>query len=72
MNRRCSNPGGFEVCGATQASCRWAAARVDGSSVVLTNVPGGTRVRYAWGGSPVCPLSDGSGLPASPFEMPIR
>jgi len=63
---------GFELCGATQASCRWADARVDGSSIVLSNASQATRVRYAWGGSPVVTVYDGSGLPAGPFEMPIR
>jgi sialate O-acetylesterase len=62
---------GFELCGATQASCRWADARVDGAAVVLTNAGAATRVRYAWGGSPASPLSDGSGLPAGPFEIAI-
>jgi hypothetical protein len=27
---------------------------------------------HARGGSPVCPLVDGSGLPAGPFEIAIR
>jgi sialate O-acetylesterase len=62
---------GFELCGATQASCRWADARIVNDSVVLPKAGGATRVRYAWGGSPVGPLSDGSGLPAGPFELPI-
>jgi sialate O-acetylesterase len=64
-------PSGFEFCGATQASCRWADARIDGSSVVLSNAGNATRVRYAWGGTPLTPLSDGSGLPAGPFEMAV-
>jgi len=72
LTMREGSPSGFELCGATQASCHWADARVDGTTVVLSNAGGATRVRYAWGGSPVCPLSDKSGLPAGPFEMPIR
>ncbi|MEO8077430.1 MAG: sialate O-acetylesterase [Acidobacteriota bacterium] len=63
---------GFELCGATQATCRRADARVEGSSIVLSNAGEASRVRYAWGGSPECPLSDGSGLPAGPFELAIR
>ena len=62
---------GFELCGATQASCRWADARIDKASIVLSNGAAATRVRYAWGASPLCPLSDGSGLPAGPFELAI-
>ncbi len=68
-------PGPFELCGATQPSCRWADARVDASSsasVVLPDPGNVTRVRYAWGGSARCPLADGAGLPAGPFELPIR
>jgi len=64
---------GFELCGTTQASCRRADARIDGNtSVVLPDAGNATRVRYAWGGSPACPLTDGSGLPAGPFEIAIR
>ena len=53
---RGGGPSGFELCGATQASCRWADARVEGTSIVLSNAGDATRVRYAWGGSPACPL----------------
>jgi sialate O-acetylesterase len=31
-----------------------------------------TRVRHCWGDAPICNLSDKSGLPAGPFEMPIE
>jgi len=72
---RSGAPSGFELCGAAQASCRWAEARVEGSSVVLANAGkagDATRVRYAWGESPVHPLFDDSGLPAGPFEAAVR
>jgi sialate O-acetylesterase len=72
LTMRSHVPGGFELCGDTPASCRWADARVAGRSVVLSNAAGATRVRYAWGGSPLCPLVDGAGLPAGPFEMAVR
>ncbi len=72
LTLRDAGPSGFELCGATQASCRWTDARVEGSSIVLSNAGDATRVRYAWGGSPACPLVDGSGLPAGPFEVAIR
>jgi len=68
---RRAGPSGFELCGETQASCCWEDARIDGSSIVLPDTGGATRVRYAWG-TPVAPLSDGSSLPAGPFEAPIR
>jgi len=72
LSIRGGNSNGFELCGATQASCRWAEARVQGTSVVLLNAGSATRVRYAWGESPVCSLYDDSGLPAGPFEVAIR
>jgi len=71
LTMRDGGPSGFELCGPTQASCRWAKPRIDHASIVLANAGAATRVRYAWGGSPVCPLGDGSGLPAGPFELPI-
>jgi len=67
-----ANPSGFELCGASQASCRWAESHIDGGTVVLRDAGNATRVRYAWGESPVFTLRDASGLPAGPFELPIR
>ena len=72
LTMRSQSPSGFELCGDTPASCRWADARVQGGSVLLSKAAGATCVRYAWGGSPVSPLIDGAGLPAGPFEIAIR
>jgi sialate O-acetylesterase len=66
-----SGVNGFELCGATQGSCRWAAAGISGNSVTLANAGNATRVRYCWGEAPVCTLYDTSGLPAGPFEQKI-
>lgn len=69
-----ARPIGFELCGDAAGSCRYAEARIDGARVVL-DVPAGaepTRVRYCWADSPVCTLYDGNGLPAGPFEFPVR
>jgi sialate O-acetylesterase len=60
-------PNAFELC--DDKSCRWASATLGGSQVTLSGT--GTRVRYCWGDSPVCTLTDGSGLPAGPFEIGI-
>lgn len=30
------------------------------------------RLRFCWGDSPLCNLSDGTGLPVGSFEIPIR
>jgi len=60
-------PNAFELCDA--ASCSWARASLKDGQVVLAGV--GTRVRYCWGDSPICTLSDASGLPAGPFELPV-
>jgi sialate O-acetylesterase len=72
LSMRNTQPSGFELCGATQASCRWADARVDGATVVLSNASSATRVRYCWGESPVCTLRDDSEALAGPFEAVIR
>ena len=72
LSGRGGNRSGFELCGASQSSCRWAESRIEGSTVVLPDAGTVTRVRYCWGESPVCTVSDGSGLPAGPFEEAIR
>jgi len=63
-------PNAFELCDAT--SCRWANATLAGNQVSLAGASAATRVRYCWGDSPVCTLTDASGLPAGPFEVPIQ
>jgi sialate O-acetylesterase len=63
-------PNAFELC--DTASCRWAHATITGDHVSLANAGAATRVRYCWGDSPVCTLTDASGLPAGPFEVPIQ
>jgi sialate O-acetylesterase len=63
-------PNAFELCDAN--TCRWAQARLAGNSVLLSNAGNATRVRYCWGDSPVCTLTDDSALPAGPFEIPIQ
>jgi sialate O-acetylesterase len=39
--------------------------------VVLAGAGQATRVRYCWGDTPICTLSDESGLPAGPFEIAV-
>jgi sialate O-acetylesterase len=60
---------GFAVAGEDR---QWkeAAARIDGSSVILSSpeVPRPVAARYAWQDNPVCNLQNGAGLPASPFR----
>ncbi|MBW8708740.1 MAG: 9-O-acetylesterase [Alphaproteobacteria bacterium] len=63
-------PNAFELCDAQ--SCRWAQALPAGGYVTLPNAGSATRLRYCWGDSPVCTLTDASGLPAGPFELPIQ
>jgi len=63
-------PNAFELCDAT--ACRWARATLSGDHVTLGDAGNATRVRYCWGDSPVCTLTDASGLPAGPFEVPIQ
>lgn len=63
-------PNAFELCDTTR--CRWAQASLAGNAVSLSNAGSATRVRYCWGDSPVCTLTDESALPAGPFEIPIQ
>src|SRR5262249_34994201 len=63
-------PNAFELCDAN--ACRWARTALAGNQVTLTDPGQATRVRYCWGDSPVCTLTDASGLPAGPFELPIQ
>jgi sialate O-acetylesterase len=63
-------PNAFELCDAK--ACRWAQASLAGDHVTLPDAGGATRLRYCWGDSPVCTLSDASGLPAGPFELVIK
>jgi sialate O-acetylesterase len=66
-------PLGFELCGATQESCRYADATAEGATVRLADDGRpATRVRYAWADAPVVNLYDEAPLPAGPFEVPIR
>ena len=63
-------PNAFELCDAT--ACRWARATLAGDHVTLADAGNATRIRYCWGDSPVCTLSDASALPAGPFEVQIQ
>jgi sialate O-acetylesterase len=63
-------PNAFELCDAQ--SCRWAQASLADNAVTLSNAANATRVRYCWGDSPICTLTDDSALPAGPFEIPIQ
>lgn len=65
---------GFELCGAAAGTCRFASGTVEADRVVIPTDggPPPARLRFCWGGSPVCNLSDGSGLPAGPFELALR
>jgi sialate O-acetylesterase len=65
-----ANANAFELCG---ASCRYADARVQGSSVIITgDGQPVTRVRYAWADYPVVNLYDFDLLPAPVFELPVQ
>jgi sialate O-acetylesterase len=69
-----NQPIGFELCGKTQASCRFVDAELQsdhGVELAAGRVAEPTRVRFCWGDAPVCNLYDQSGLPAGPFEIAI-
>lgn len=63
----------FELCGATQATCRYADASAEGATVrIRGDGRPATRVRYGWADSPVTNLYDEAPLPPGPFEVPIE
>jgi sialate O-acetylesterase len=66
------HPNAFELCGTGPGSCRYADARIASEGVVVKTDGGQlARVRYCWGDSPVCTLTDATGLPVTPFEATI-
>lgn len=68
-----AQPIGFELCGTAPGSCRFASATLSGTDVLVAAGTGAAdRVRFCWGDSPICNLYDGTGLPATPFELPVR
>lgn len=60
---------GFQIAGADR---QWkaASARIDGDKVIVSgdDIASPVAVRYAWLDNPDCNLSNGAGLPASPFR----
>ena len=63
---------GFALAGA-DGKFVWAEAVIAAESVLVecAQVPEPRAVRYAWGGNPVCNLTGGNGLPASPFRADV-
>ena len=72
LSSRGTQPTGFELCGTSQSSCRSTVMRIENATVVLPDAGNATRIRYCWADTPACALSDASGRPAGPFEVPIR
>jgi sialate O-acetylesterase len=73
------DPSGFELCGATQDTCRFVRASLraragDFAELLLEDIAAAsaTRVRFCWADSPLCNLFDTTGLPVGPFEQPIH
>lgn len=60
---------GFSICGEDR-QWQWADARIEENTVIVSSpeVPSPTAVRYGWADNPTCNLSNGAGLPASPFR----
>lgn len=63
---------GFAVAGADR-KFYWAKAKIDGETVVVSapEVERPVAVRYAWADNPICNLTNGAGLPASPFRSDV-
>jgi sialate O-acetylesterase len=68
------DPSAFELCGATQGSCRFVSAQLRGNRVLLSSdeVAAPRRVRFCWADSPLCNLYDSAGLPVGPFEIEVK
>ncbi|HUQ12574.1 MAG TPA: sialate O-acetylesterase [Steroidobacteraceae bacterium] len=69
------DPSGFELCGATQETCRFVRAELQPKGhVLLTDAAAAsaTRVRFCWADSPLCNLFDTTGLPVGPFEIDVN
>jgi sialate O-acetylesterase len=64
---------GFELCDKAM-HCRFADAALADNRVTLdaAQMPDASRLRFCWADSPICNLYNSAGLPATPFEMPIR
>jgi sialate O-acetylesterase len=63
----------FELCGPASGSCRYADARIDGSTVrIADDGQPATRIRYAWADYPVINLYDLDMLPVPVFELPVN
>jgi sialate O-acetylesterase len=68
-----ANANAFELCGPAAGTCRYADARVHGSTVEITaDALPVTRVRYAWADYPIVNLYDEDLLPAPVFELPVQ
>jgi sialate O-acetylesterase len=68
------DPSGFELCGETQASCRFVRASLADNVVILEDhdAAAATRVRFCWADAPLCNLFDEEMLPVGPFEVAIK
>ena len=68
-----NRPIGFQLCGAGER-CAFVDAKQRGTDIVLdaSSAPDAIKVRYCWSDTPICNLYDREGLPAAPFELPIR
>jgi sialate O-acetylesterase len=69
------DPSGFELCAATQETCRFVRAQLGEGGKLLLSDPdaaNATRVRFCWADSPLCNLYDSTGLPVGPFELPVK
>ena len=67
------NAAAFELCGPSEASCRYGDARVHGKAVLIAaDGQPVTRVRYAWADYPMVNLYDLELLPAPVFELSVQ
>ncbi|MXP26251.1 sialate O-acetylesterase [Altererythrobacter indicus] len=62
----------IEMCGADEASCRYAEARPDETSVLVKgDGKPVSRIRYGWADSPIVNVYDDTAIPLPGFELPV-
>lgn len=59
------------VCGAPDGRQEWAAARIEGATIVISTQVRPARIRYAWADNPDVNLVNRAGFPAEPFTWDI-
>jgi sialate O-acetylesterase len=68
-----NRPIGFQICD-VRKQCRYVDAIQNGNEIDLdvSHIDQAVSVHYCWADSPICNVYNSAGLPAGPFEIPIK